>query len=508
MRLRTLLATAVASTLVAGVTGTTALAASVPSPVKAGTVVAWGNTTNPDANAALAVPTDLSAPVAKIAVNGRATAAVTTDGHLRVWGASTAPEVTQAPTNITNAATVVLAMGSAAVLHTDGKVSAWGSSVGLSDVPTDLRAKAIAITASGTGYAVRTDGTLAMWGTPPLVPMPTTGLNNLVDVSANNFQVMALHNNGTVTAWGYEDEESGITGFNTVPNLDGKKVTQIATGNFTNGLVLEDGTIKIWGPIPIAGDPDFDGKKVIDLDLSTIAGAVTEDGVVHTWGTVAAVNTIPTPLTGQPIANVAVGTQHAAVIVTEFRALTTPNITGTPQAGKTLTATPATFSLTPDSAATGQWYTGNTAITGQTGTTLTLDTALVGKKISYRTTATRGTVTLTSASTETSPVTAAPIVKSNAKIKTKIKKTGKTKKVTKKVKIAITIKTKKGITPTGKVTLTLKGKTKKKTTAKINKKGKATITIKNVKHGKYKAKLKYTGNTHINPTHTTKKFKA
>ncbi|MGE6955148.1 Ig-like domain repeat protein, partial [Staphylococcus capitis] len=108
--------------------------------------------------------------------------------------------------------------------------------------------------------------------------------------------------------------------------------------------------------------------------------------------------------TGKPVAAIVVGTQHAAVIVTTFRPLSAPAITGTPEVGKTLTATPATLSLAPDSPATGQWYAGTDALGGQTGATLVLDPTMVGKKISYKSTAVRGDETITSTSNELGPV--------------------------------------------------------------------------------------------------------
>ncbi len=113
---------------------------------------------------------------------------------------------------------------------------------------------------------------------------------------------------------------------------------------------------------------------------------------------------VPESLAGQPVSAVALGTQHAAVVVTSFRDLTKPTIGGTPVVGQTLTATPATFSLTPDAPATGQWYADNDPIAGQTATTLTLDAPTVGKSITYKTTAARDGDTVVSTATPVGPV--------------------------------------------------------------------------------------------------------
>ncbi|QWF24140.1 Ig-like domain repeat protein [Nocardioides sp. LMS-CY] len=510
MRLRTLLATAVAGTLAVGLAGT-AQADPVLAPAKAGKVVAWGTSADPLAGPALTVPGDLPGPVVSVAATNQATAVVTADGQMRAWGASDAGEVVEAPTDVTDAVSVALSGGHGAVLHADGKVTAWGPTPDLVDVPSDLRAKAISV-AIGTGYAVRTDGTLAVWGTPPDFA-PPSGLTDLVDVSAGLFSVMALRADGTIETWAHPF----FAAFNDVPDFGGKKVTQIATGSTANGVVLEDGTIRVWGPAPPADLPDFAGKKVIGLDLYANAGAITEDGAVYSWGSVNELkNNIPADLPGQPLAAIAMGEKHAVVVVTEFREVSKPAVTGTPQVGQTLTAAPATFSLTPDAAATGQWYAGADPISGQTGTTLALDQALVGKTISYRSTATRGGKTITSASNQVGPVTAVAVVqpplpepktKADSKVKAKVKVKGKSKKVAKKVTITVTVKTSDGVSPAGKVTVTLKGKTKKKVTAKVNAKGKAKVTVKKVKRGKYKAQLKYAGNADVAAAKTTKKFK-
>ena len=76
-----------------------------------------------------------------------------------------------APTGITDATAIALTPDNGAMLHADGRISAWGESVALSQVPADLRAQAIAVQA-GTGYAVRPDGTLATWGDAPSYPTP------------------------------------------------------------------------------------------------------------------------------------------------------------------------------------------------------------------------------------------------------------------------------------------------------------------------------------------------
>jgi hypothetical protein len=514
MRLRNLVAATAASALTIGLAGAFSApvhAVTVPSAANAGTVVTWGDEDDPNGGAAIPVPGDLTGPVTSVAANQNATGVVTLAGAVRVWGNAMAPEVTEVPPGLTNASAIALTTNNGAVLHTDGHVSAWGDSTELSEVPSDLRAKAIALQ-SGTGYAVRPNGTLATWGDTPAYPLPETGLSDLVDVAVSLTHVLVLHANGTVTIWGAE-----LPGLLEVPDFGGKKAAKIAAGFGYSGVIFEDGSVDLWGfgPMMPTDEPTFDGLtpagKAISLSLASNAAAVTADGAVHAWGPNTLVTTVPAALTGQPVSAAAVGTTHVAAIVTTFRDLTKPTITGTPVVGQTLTATPATFSLTPDAPATGQWYAGSDPIADKTTTTLALTAAQVAKSISYRTTATRSGTTITSASTTLGPVAAAPTppaTKAKSTVTAKIKATGKTKKIAKKVTITVTVKTTKGISPAGKVTITLKGKTKKNVTANVNAKGVAKVTIKKVKRGTYTAQLTYAGNTKVAPSKaTTKKTK-
>lgn len=519
MRLRTLrtatMASALASALAVGGLGVPAHSTTAPPAANAGNIVTWGDQTSPSSGQAIPVPPGLG-PVVSIAASQNVTGVVTLDGAVRVWGNPALAEVAAQPSDVDDATAITLTGGNAAVLHADGRVTAWGNTASLRDVPTDLRAKAISLQPT-TGYAVRPDGTLTTWGDAPFFPLPEPVPSDLVDVSSAQTHSLALRSDGTIETWGYE-----VEGLHDVPDFEGKKVVKIATAHGYSGVVLDDGTIEIWGAdfgLP-SGAPatTFDGltpaTTVIDLSLGTNAVALTADGTVHSWGSNAAVKAVPASLDGQPVSAVAAGFVHAAAVVTSFRELTKPTVTGTPQVNQTLSATPATFSLAPDAAPTGQWYADADPIAGQTGTTLSLGTAQLGKMISYRTTATRGGDSVSSSSAAVGPVIPALVVdqprpaKANAKVIAKAKATGKTKKIARKVTVAVTVRTTKGVSPAGKVTVTLKGKTKKKATIRVNAKGKGKATFKRIKRGKYTVTLKYSGNAKVKKANGKAKFKA
>lgn len=401
MRLRTALAAATIGALTFGAAGVPAHADTAPPEAGAGTLVTWGDGDDPNGGEAIPVPADLTEPVTSVAASNFATGVVTLDGAVRVWGNPVRGELAGVPTDATDAAAVALTAQHGAVLHKDGRITAWGNFPELSEVPSGLRAKAIALQV-GTGYAVRPDGTLATWGVDPDYP-PAGELTDLVDVSAVTTHALALQTDGTVISWG-----APVPGLNDVPDFGDKEVTQIATGQLYSGAVFEDGTIDLWGFQVPAGAPAFDGQtpatKVVSLSLGAgSAAAVTADGAVHAWGASSAVTDVPESLTGEPVSAVAVGKVHAAAVVTTFRELTEPTIAGKAHVGSTLTATPATFSVDPDSV-NGQWLADGDPIDGETGTTLVLDEALLDKTISYRTTATRGDDTVETTSAEVGPV--------------------------------------------------------------------------------------------------------
>jgi len=587
MRLRSLLgATAASTLLVAGVASSAVQADPAPAPDLAGPLVTWGDSGDPAAGAALAVPADLTTLVADVAVTDRATAVVTADGRLRVWGKSGAPEVDQAPTGVTDAVSVSLTAGGGSVIHKNGAFSAWGSAdlADVPDLPSFTNGVQASAVAGDTGYYVTgaVVGALGTWGAAPPFPMLDTRGPGLKDVSAGPFQVLALREDGGVFAWG--DPQIPEFGQSAVPDFGGLKATQIATGPGADGVVLEDGTIRIWGPAVPPGQPDLTGKKVISLSLGTNAGAVTDDGVVHTWGSEGSVNAVPASLAGQPVESIAMGAKHAAVIVA-YRMRSAVAISGTPQVGHTLTSTAATYTL-PPATTSGQWYAGTLPIKGQTGTTLTVDDSLVGSSISYKSTATRGGVALRSESAQLGPViragsaitltvspataaagktrtatatvtrlggtpagtvtfrigsrtrivalsggkatwtlprlatgshqvtatysgspssdpsTAAPVNLRVTKAASAVR--AKARSSAKKVRIAVTVKTNRRVSPQGRVTVTLAGR---KVTARLDARGRAVVTVKQVKRGKHTAKVAYAGNGSVSGSNGSVKFR-
>jgi alpha-tubulin suppressor-like RCC1 family protein len=169
------------------------------------------------------------------------------------------------------------------------------------------------------GLALRTDGTILSWGnnqfgqlgnggTSPYVATPTIipGLSNVVAIAAGFWTSMAIKSDGTVVAWGYnQDGEVGIGTFTTavptptpVPGLSG--ITAVAVGGGFMGALKSDGTVWEWGDNTLGQlgtvsppntccfataqpVPGVIGVSALVLG-SDHTIAVRSDGSVWTWG--------------------------------------------------------------------------------------------------------------------------------------------------------------------------------------------------------------------------------
>src|SRR5206468_2309569 len=84
------------------------------------------------------------------------------------------------------------------------------------------------------------------------LPVPVSGLSNVVAISAGNDHSLALLGDGTVMAWGLNNDGQlgdGTTTNRRVPvavsELSG--VVAISGGGFHSMALLGDGTVKAWG---------------------------------------------------------------------------------------------------------------------------------------------------------------------------------------------------------------------------------------------------------------------
>lgn len=128
---------------------------------------------------------------------------------------------------------------------TGGRVKVWGADSlgwGYTNVPGDLTNVVAVAAGAYHALALRNDGTVVAWGYDNFgqVNVPT-GLNNVVGIAAGMYHSLALRNDGTVVAWGYDnfgqtDVPTGLT-----------NVVAVAAGAYHNLALKADGTVVAWG---------------------------------------------------------------------------------------------------------------------------------------------------------------------------------------------------------------------------------------------------------------------
>ncbi|MEX2237781.1 MAG: hypothetical protein WEB00_09630 [Dehalococcoidia bacterium] len=290
-----LAATATAAETPSGERATPEAAISAAAP--AGAARAWGydgvgqlgdggaNTNQPTPVAVSGLTT-----VTAVAAGGDHALALLSDGTVRSWGSDGSGQLGNGGTN-TNQATPVAVSGLGGVtaiaggnahslaLLSDGTVRAWGS-----DVSGQL----------GDG------GT----NTNQATPVAVSGLSGVSAIAGGNHHSLALLDDGTVRAWGWDQYgQLGDGGTNTeqptpvaVSGLSG--VTAIAAGDNHSLALVSDGTARVWGADEAGqlGDGGTNTDQTTPVAVSglttvtAIAGgdnhslALLSDGTVRAWG--------------------------------------------------------------------------------------------------------------------------------------------------------------------------------------------------------------------------------
>jgi alpha-tubulin suppressor-like RCC1 family protein len=235
-----------------------------PAQAAGGTAVGWGDNsygqlTGPESSESPPVPANGLSEAAQLAAGGYHSLAVMTDGTVRAWGFNyegqlgigdpTGPEMcTPTYTCSTKVLTVPGLSGAVAVaagtyhslaLLANGTVMAWGeNSEGQLGIGNDTGPEIC------HAYPCSTK--------PLLVP----GLSNVVAIAAGANESLALLADGTVMAWGDDENGQGGSGPSSnsckcidhpvqVPGLS--NAVAIAAGEFGGSALLADGTVMDWG---------------------------------------------------------------------------------------------------------------------------------------------------------------------------------------------------------------------------------------------------------------------
>ncbi|TCI98986.1 Ig-like domain repeat protein [Aeromicrobium sp. IC_218] len=348
--------------------------------------------------------------------------AVTAAGSLQVLAGGGTPLVTNIPAALSSSAQVEgvdLGTTTAMAWDANGTVYSWATTSNRAINVTGVSGVEQADVSTTWGLLRKQDGTVQAVGNQgngaTLVPdvLTSTSAGGFVPVTkigaAAAFGV-ALRSDGSVVTWGNSADPDRIA----VPAGLGP-VADIAVGSNGNIVaVLADGTLAQWGTNFPANQPTGDEFESVAATNNSF-GAVREDGSVVVWGDPNGANVnvrrevvVPAELSGRSVAQLTGGSITLSAIVTgaptgqDVARQSPASVEGVAQAGRTLTATPATFSGSPS--VTHQWLADDAVIAGADGTTLALTADQVGKRITYRSVATAGSVSLTVAADPTATV--------------------------------------------------------------------------------------------------------
>jgi alpha-tubulin suppressor-like RCC1 family protein len=254
--------------------------------LKAGTIMSWGSnfagalgvgtTTDSDLPVAVSLPTRAKA----VSSNGPHALALVGTGKVMAWGDN---EYGQ--------------LGDGTHSGPESCPSAGTSTVPCSKTPvavSGLRGVVAISAGDDHNLALLKDGTVMAWGanndgqlgnnttTDSDVPVPVTGLGGVKAISAGGFHSLALLNDGTVMAWG--DNGNGQLGDGTiihkhvpvaVTGLSG--VTTISAGLAHSLALLGDGTVRSWGwnENGQLGNGTPHGESTLALPVVGLSGVTT-----------------------------------------------------------------------------------------------------------------------------------------------------------------------------------------------------------------------------------------
>lgn len=306
------------------------------------TVRAWGQ--NWAGQLGDGTTTERHTPVVVVGLNGVVALAgglvqsyaLKSDGTVWAWGRMAPSQINgdhTTPVQVPGLTDIVALAGAdshSLALKRDGTVWAWGGNWygqlgnGTLDSGTSLPAQVIgltsvtAIAAGGAhGLALISDGTVWAWGSnyqgelgdgttvgTRSTPAPVSNLTGVVALASGSQHCLALKSDGTVWAWGREDNgqlgDGQMSGIMRTPGqvsvLTG--IAGIASGYWHSFALKSDGTVWAWGlgDVGQLGDGTTTTTRATPAQVSALTGvvaleggdlhslAIKSDGTVWAWG--------------------------------------------------------------------------------------------------------------------------------------------------------------------------------------------------------------------------------
>jgi hypothetical protein len=358
-------------------------------------VRAWGA----NSTALATIPANLTDAIALSAASSNSSTnisalALNRDGTVVVLGGTAASPALTPPAGLNNVVAVSAGDTYALALKSDGTVVAWGvGQPGQTTVPAGLT-NAVAISTSRVySYALKSDGTVVQWGTQPAHQTDVTvGLTQVVAMNFGGGRMLALMADGTVVSRSQSEFSSAVP----VPTSLANVVAVAAGGGFSLAL-KNDGTVAAWSELfqPDATAPAGLAGVVGIAAGSDQALALKSDGTVVAWGgNTSGEATLPGDLTN--VFAIAAGNNFSLALI-ESTAPVPPVITTQPSGQIVTAGYPVTFTAAATTTGlTYQWQKNGTNITGATGSSYTIASAVAGDAGSYTVVVTNSTGTVTS----------------------------------------------------------------------------------------------------------------
>ncbi|NYE38247.1 hypothetical protein F4692_003395 [Nocardioides cavernae] len=280
-----------------------------------------------------------------------ATFGITLDGQVRAGAGYGGPHVLQPPQFDRPVVDVTAGTTFGIAIDDLGQLRTWGDG---SPVPDEDMAETYrdVEAVGGAAIGVTTDGELRYWGAREgTFDEAEVAASDIVSVSLNSDSAVALTSDGRILSAGYALDGTYFQSSPFPADRADETFVAVDAGVFTAVALTDDGEIVTWGSYQNGEDqvPALPaGRRAVAVSAGMwMSAAVLDDGSVIRWGS-GEHQVLPPVRAGLQAVDVDVDRYRALITYAALENVTAPTISGTPQFGTELTATPGEWSDTPD----------------------------------------------------------------------------------------------------------------------------------------------------------------